>query len=49
MHYFVPKRCTESNKIMYHDKQLSKPPTKVGVNAAPSYGYIVANSVEHGI
>lgn len=20
MHYFTPKRCTESNKIMYHDK-----------------------------
>ncbi|WP_373111255.1 hypothetical protein [Bifidobacterium longum] len=20
MHYFTPKRCTTSNKIMYHDK-----------------------------
>ncbi|EDT45033.1 hypothetical protein BIFDEN_00853 [Bifidobacterium dentium ATCC 27678] len=30
-------------------QRLSKLPTKVGVNAAPSYGYIVANSAEHGI
>ena len=24
MHYFVPKRCTESNKIMYHDKATAQ-------------------------
>ena len=24
MHYVVPKRCTESNKIMYHDKATAQ-------------------------
>ncbi|WP_301895348.1 hypothetical protein [Bifidobacterium angulatum] len=24
MHYFVPKRCVESNKIMYHDKATAQ-------------------------
>ena len=24
MHYFVPKRCVESNKIMYHDKATAR-------------------------
>ena len=43
MHYFVPKRCTESNKIMYHDKATAQQA------ADQSYGYIVANSAEHGI
>lgn len=24
MHYFVPKRCVESNKIMYRDKATAR-------------------------
>ena len=24
MHYYVPKRCVESNKIMYHDKATAQ-------------------------
>ena len=50
MHYFVPKRCVESNKIMYRDKATARqPPTRAGVNAALNYGCIGANSAEPGI
>lgn len=24
MHYFTPKRCTETNKIMYHDRRQAQ-------------------------
>jgi len=48
MHYFTPKRCATSNKIMYHDKaQVQRAADQSLIEL--SYGCTVANFADAGI
>ena len=50
MHYFTPKRCATSNKIMYHDKaQAQRAADQSLIEAGPSYGCTAANTAGAGI